>query len=91
MSNSTPSEELEHIIASAKRLGVNIDEEAALQWLTAIAAAGSSEDVVLDTRSGVFGHKISMLDFSPEDLAHFQEFEWFSFIVRNGRAFLYPL
>ncbi len=77
MSNSNPtasSDELAQIIASAQRLGVEMDEEEALQWLTAIAAAKSSEsEVVIDTSSGVFGHRVTMLDFSPEDLAHFRE------------------
>jgi hypothetical protein len=36
--NPTSSIDLDRIIASARRLGVEIDEEEALQWLTAIAA-----------------------------------------------------
>ncbi len=68
------SEALERIIESARRMGVEIDEEEALQWLSGMAAARASQgDVVVDTRSGVFGHSITMLDFSPEDLAHFRE------------------
>jgi hypothetical protein len=72
---SRASEELLRIMESAKRLGVEMDEEEALQWLAAVASttATSSGDVVLDVHSGVFGHKVSMLDFSPEDLAHFRE------------------
>ena len=70
----TPSSELERIIASARRLGVEMDEEEALQWLTAIASMQKSgDDVVVDVRSGVFGHRVSMLDFSPHDLDHFRE------------------
>ncbi|UCH59835.1 MAG: hypothetical protein JSV61_16705 [Anaerolineales bacterium] len=74
-SKSTPSsDELAQIIASAQRLGVEMDEEEAIQWLTAIAAAKSSEsELVIDTSSGVFGHRVTMLDFSPEDLTHFRE------------------
>jgi hypothetical protein len=71
---STPSDELKRIVDSAQRLGVELDEEEALQWLTAMAAMRSGEDdVVIDERSGVFGHRVSMLDFSPADLAHFRE------------------
>ena len=77
MSNSNPtpsSTELEQIIQSARRLGVEMDEEEALQWLTAIAAAKSAEsELVIDASSGVFGHRVAMLDFSPADLAHFRE------------------
>lgn len=71
---SASSAELKSIIESARRLGVELDEEEALQWLTAISAAhGSSEDIVFDVRSGVFGHRITMLDFAPGDLSHFRE------------------
>jgi hypothetical protein len=73
MDKNTPSQDLVSLIESAKRLGVKIDEEGALQWLTAIAAAQSSDDIVMDSRDGVFGYKVSMLDFSPEDLAYFRK------------------
>jgi hypothetical protein len=68
-----PSENLKRIIESAQRLGVELDEEEALQWLTAMASQQSADDVVFDERQGIFGHKVTMLDFSPEDLAHFRE------------------
>jgi hypothetical protein len=73
--NATPSgDDLKRIIDSAQRLGVEIDEEEALQWLTAIAAThGRQDQVVIDEAIGVFGHRVSMLDFSPADLAHFRE------------------
>jgi hypothetical protein len=67
------SPDLQSIIDSAKRLGVGVNEEEALKWLTAIAAAQSTDEVVVDTRNGVFGNKISMLDFSPKDLAYFRK------------------
>lgn len=71
---STPSSELQRILESAQRLGVEIDEEEALQWLTAIAALrGSMDSIAVDEKSGVFGHSVTMLDFSPTDLAHFRE------------------
>ncbi len=69
---STPSADLEQIINSARRLGVEMDESEALQWLTAMSASQSDEDVTFDIRSGVFGHRVAMLDFSPADLAHFR-------------------
>ncbi|MBN2389595.1 MAG: hypothetical protein JXR84_02645, partial [Anaerolineae bacterium] len=68
-----PRKELTNIIESARRLGVEVDEEEALQWLTAIAASAGAGDVVVDTRSGVFGHKVTMLDFAPDDLAYFRK------------------
>jgi hypothetical protein len=69
---ATPKEDLKRIIDSANRLGVELDEAEALQWITAISAAQTGGDVVVDTKSGVFGHKVSMLDFSPEDLTYFR-------------------
>ena len=67
-----PSQELQQILDSARRLGVDMDEEKALQWLTAIAAARDGQEIVEDSRTGVFGHKFSMLDFNPQELEHFR-------------------
>jgi hypothetical protein len=72
-SDPQPDADLQTILDSASRLGVELDEEEALQWLTAISAAKTGGDVVMDASTGVFGHKVSMLDFSPEDLAYFRE------------------
>ena len=73
MSNSSPKEEIQRIIQSAQRLGVEMDEADALQWLTAMSAIQSGEGIVMDSRDGVFGHKVSMLDFSNADLEHFRK------------------
>jgi hypothetical protein len=35
--------------------------------------ATQQQDIVVHKQSGTFGHRISMLDFSDEDLAHFRE------------------
>jgi len=69
----TPETDITRIIESAQRLGVEMDEEEAIQWLTAMAATQAGGDITVDTRTGVFGHKVVMLDFSPEELAHFRE------------------
>ncbi len=68
----TPQEDVDRIVESANRLGIELDEADALQWLTAIAASEESGDVVMDVHSGVFGHRVTMLDFSDADLAHFR-------------------
>jgi hypothetical protein len=67
------SEDLSRILDSAKRLGVEMDESEALQWLAAIAASKSEVDIEVDAGSGVYGHKITMLDFSPAELAYFRQ------------------
>lgn len=65
-------QDLRRIVESAHRLGVELDEEEALQWLAAIAAQ-QHHDIVVDERTGIFGHRISMLDFGQADLARFRE------------------
>jgi len=72
-SKTSPSEDLRRIITSAQRLGIELDEADALQWLTAIAASQDQSDVVVDVKSGVFGHRVTMLDFSSQELAHFRQ------------------
>ena len=72
MTQPNPKEDLQRIIESARRLGVEMDEEEALQWLTAMATP-QDESVIINNRVGVFGHKVSMLDFSDTDLEHFRK------------------
>ncbi len=69
----SPSEDLQRIIDSSRRLGIELDDAEALQWLTAIAAAQTESDIVVDIRDGVFGHRVTMLDFSPERLAYYRK------------------
>jgi hypothetical protein len=66
------SVELQQIIESARRLGVEIDEAESLQWLSAIAAEQSGDDITIDEESGTYGYRATMLDFSPHDLARFR-------------------
>ena len=73
MSKKAPSKELKRIIESAQRLGVEMDESDALQWLTAMASMQPGDEIVQDERTGIFGHKVTMLDFSQEDLEHFRQ------------------
>lgn len=69
---ASPSSDLQHILESARRMGVEMDEADALQWLAAMAASRPGDEIVQDERTGVFGHKVSMLDFSAEDLERFR-------------------
>jgi hypothetical protein len=69
----TPNVSLQRIVESAHRLGIELDEQEALQWLTALASMKSTMDISVDASTGVFGSKIVMLDFSPHELAHFRE------------------
>jgi len=69
----TPSQDMQRILESAHRLGVELNEHEAMQWLTAIAASQSGDQMVVDIRSGVFGHRITLLDFSPQRLNYFRK------------------
>ena len=71
--NHTSAADIARIVESARRLGVEIDEAEALQWPTAMAASQTGGDITVDAHSGVFGHKVVMLDFSPQELARFRE------------------
>jgi hypothetical protein len=71
MTEPAPAEDIQRIIESAKRLGVDLTEAETVQWLAAIAMQSDS-DVTVDVHSGTFGHRVAMLDFSPKDLARFR-------------------
>lgn len=66
------ADDIERIREAAARLGVQIDEEAARQWLAAIAADAASDEHIVTHESGTFGHRVSMLDFAPRDLERFR-------------------
>jgi hypothetical protein len=70
--SSSSNIKLRQIIESANELGVEISEAEALQWLSAMAADSEAE-ISMDLETGVFGHKVVMLDFSTSELARFRE------------------
>ena len=72
MKKPSPKDDLQRIIQSAQRMGVELDEADALQWLSAISGIQSDGGITVNERAGVFGHKVSMLDFSEADLEHFR-------------------
>ncbi len=65
---------LEHIMQAAQRLGIELDQESAQNWLDAVReSAEEGNPIVLDEKSGVFGHRVILLDFSPAELEHFRK------------------
>jgi hypothetical protein len=70
---TSPDEAIARVIASATRLGVELDEREAAEWVAAMETEASGGELVVDVDTGVYGHRISMLDFLPEDLARFRE------------------
>ncbi len=75
---TTPSADntadVKRLVESAKRLGFEIKEEDTLRWMNSIAQEAAGGDLVVDTASGAFGHRVAMLDFSPRDLERFRRF-----------------
>jgi hypothetical protein len=66
---SKPDQEIDKIIESARALGVEMDEEKAIQWLTTMAAIDhDGYNLQVDQESGIFGHRVVLLDFDPSDL-----------------------
>jgi hypothetical protein len=61
------------VVESAQRLGVELDEREAQDWVAAMQAEAVGGDLVVDVDTGVYGHRVSMLDFAPADLARFRE------------------
>jgi hypothetical protein len=64
-----------NIRESAAQMGIELDQAETERWLAAMTqepAVGVGE-IVVDAESGVFGHRVSMLDFSDRDLARFRE------------------
>ena len=69
----TAEEQVKRIMEAAEALGVEIDETDAAQWLTSMAAAHAAPgDFAVDADAGIFGHRISLLDFDPEVLERYR-------------------
>ncbi|BDI19807.1 hypothetical protein ANSO36C_56090 [Nostoc cf. commune SO-36] len=80
------------IVESANRLGVQLNEQELERWMNSITEATGDSDIVVDKDTGVFGHKVSMLDFDPQELARFRaigkivEFEDIPGVVETALA-----
>ncbi|WP_341529558.1 hypothetical protein WKK05_09740 [Nostoc sp. UHCC 0302] len=82
----------QHIVESANRLGVQLNEQELERWMKYITEATGDSDIVVDKETGVFGHKVTMLDFDPQELARFRaigkiaEFEDIPGVVETALA-----
>jgi hypothetical protein len=63
---------LDGVIESARQLGVELDAHEAAAWVAAIEVEAAGGDVVVDVNSGIYGHRVTMLDFSAADLDRFR-------------------
>jgi len=64
--------EVDEIAAVAMRLGVELDSKEALEWIIAVSEAERESAFAQDAQTGVFGHRISLMDFDPSELGHFR-------------------
>ena len=67
----SPEYDMTLILQSAQRFGMTLDEAAVREWLAAVSS-DSGGDITVDADSGTFGHRVTMLDFSPRDLERFR-------------------
>ena len=60
-------DDVSRLVESAQRLGIELDAADTERWLAAMTTEEGVEtsDIVIDEKDGVFGHRVSMLDFSP--------------------------
>jgi hypothetical protein len=63
---------IEGIAAAADRLGIEVDQRESLQWLEAASASEADATVAEDAQAGVFGHRLALLDFNPDQLPFFR-------------------
>jgi hypothetical protein len=74
MEQRTAEEEVKRIVDAAQKLGVEVDETDAAQWLAAMAGTQAAPgDFAVDARTGVYGHRITLLDFDPGILARYRQ------------------
>lgn len=63
----------QRVVASAQRIGIQLNEAELERWITSMSVVETSAEAIgVDERSGVYGHKVSMLDFDPKELARFR-------------------
>ena len=69
----TKDEAIARVVASATRFGVELNEDEAAEWVAAMETEASGGELVVNVETGVYGHRVTMLDFGPADLARFRE------------------
>ena len=67
----TPTEAIDRMVESAQAMGIEIDREEAQRWIAAVSAE-SAGLLTVDVDTGVYGHRVTMEDHDPIDLARFR-------------------
>ena len=74
---TTPDDAVARLHESAQRFNIELDDAETQRWLEAIAAETAPNDPSetgpdITVENGVFGHKVTMLDFSPAVIERFR-------------------
>lgn len=71
-----PNEPINEILAAARQAGVEVDAREAAQWMVAMSSAerqnAVTQALAQDAGTGIFGHRVALLDFDADDLAYFR-------------------
>lgn len=78
--------EVNEIVATAERLGVEVKVNEAMQWIVAVSQAERESAFAQDAQSGVFGHRISLLDFDTHELDHLRHLAQKVRLVRRANV-----
>jgi hypothetical protein len=70
---STDVSAIRRIVESGQRMGIEIDQAEAEAWIAAMEAEAGGGTILVDVDTGVYGHRVTMADYSPDDLARFRE------------------
>lgn len=74
------------IAAAAQNVGVEADAHETAQWLVAMSQAERANAIAHDAETGVFGHRIALLDFDADDLDYFRRLAKHIRTVAHPRA-----
>jgi hypothetical protein len=61
------------IVEFGQRMGIEIDQAEAEAWVAAMESEAIGGDIRLDVDTGVYGHRVTMADYSAADLARFRD------------------
>lgn len=68
-SSNTPADKIR---ATAEQFGVEVNTRETAEWLVAMSNAERADALAQDRASGIFGHRIALLDFDADDLTYFR-------------------
>lgn len=67
-----PNADVNEIAAVARQTGVELNAQQAKQWLVAMSQGDGDAPIAQDAKTGIFGHRVALLDFNADDLNYFR-------------------